>query len=241
MWRKVNVSVNYSGNATFAAIFSVMNCLLVTATAKEIVDFLDHYRNSYKTTFVDITIDVLITGIGLTATTYSLTKYFGLKRPDFVIQAGVAGCFDKNIPLGSVVAIRQDTIADESVIELKRLKTLFDLKLVSPNQFPYKKGWLVNPDKGIFKRNKYKSVKAISVNQISTDRKMISLYQKTFRPAIESMEGAAFHYVCLSEKIPFLQLRSISNYIGERNKTKWEIKDAVNNLNKELIRLLESL
>jgi futalosine hydrolase len=55
------------------------------------------------------------------------------------------------------------------------------------------------------------------------------------------MEGAALHYVCLLEKIPFLQVRSISNYIGERNKKKWNIKESINNLNKELIRLLESL
>lgn len=223
-----------------------MNCLLVAATAKEIAGFLVHYRNSNKPSFVDIHIDVLITGIGLTATTYSLTRQFTLKRPDLVIQAGIGGCFDKKIPLGSVVAVKQDTIADESVVAptatgLKKLQTLFDLKLVPQSQPPYTKGWLVNPDKGIIKRNKFKAVKAISVNQVTTNKQMIALYEKTFQPAVESMEGAALHYVCLSEKIPFLQLRSISNYIGERNKSKWNMKDSIANLNKELIRLLESL
>jgi futalosine hydrolase len=58
---------------------------------------------------------------------------------------------------------------------------------------------------------------------------------------VESMEGAALHYVCLSEKIPFLQLRGVSNYAGERNKSKWKLKEAIGNLNKELIRLLEDL
>jgi futalosine hydrolase len=218
-----------------------MNCLLVAATAKEISPFLDHYRNSNKTAFVDITVDVLITGIGLTAATYALTRQFYLKRPDLVIQAGIAGCFDKNISLGSIVGVKQDTIADEGVVEAGQLKNLVDLKLLSPNQYPYKKGWLINPDKGIMKRNRYKAVKAISINQVSTSRQMIGLYEKKYQPVIESMEGAALHYVCLSEKISFLQLRSISNYAGERNKAKWNIKDAVINLNKELIRLLESL
>jgi futalosine hydrolase len=223
-----------------------MNCLLVAATAREIAGFLEHYRNSDKPSFVDIHIDVLISGIGLTATTYSLTRQFTLKKPDLVIQAGIAGCFDKKIPLGTVVGVKQDTIADESVIAStatgrKKLQTLFDMKLVSPNQAPYTKGWLVNPDDGIMKRNKIKAVKAISVNQITTSKQMIGLYEETFRPVVESMEGAALHYVCLSEKIPFLQLRSISNYIGERNKSKWNMKDSIANLNKELIRLLESL
>lgn len=223
-----------------------MNCLLVAATAKEISLFLDHYRNSNKSAFVDIQVDVLISGIGLTATTYSLMRQFRIKKPDLVIQAGIAGCFDKKVPLGSIVAVKQDTVADESVvvpiaIGRKMLKTLFDLKLVPQDQPPYKKGWLVNPNDGIFRRNRYKAVKAISVNQISTNKQMIGFYEKTFRPTIESMEGAALHYVCLMEKVPFLQLRSISNYIGERNKTKWNLKDSIGNLNKELIRLFESL
>jgi futalosine hydrolase len=218
-----------------------MNCLLAAATAKEIAIFLDHYRHSNKTAFVDINVDVLLTGAGLTAATYSLTRQFQLKRPDMVIQAGIAGCFDRTIPLGSVLAVKQDCIADEGVLEKGQLKTLFDMGLASPNHPPYKKGWLVNPDNGIFKRNRYKAVKAISVNQVSAGKQVIGLYQKKFNPVVESMEGAALHYVCLSENIPFLQLRSISNYTGERNKSKWKLKEAVSSLNNELIRLLESL
>ena len=55
------------------------------------------------------------------------------------------------------------------------------------------------------------------------------------------MEGAALHYVGLMEKIPFIQLRAVSNYTGERNKKKWKMKEAIVNLNNELIRLLNKL
>ncbi len=48
------------------------------------------------------------------------------------------------------------------------------------------------------------------------------------------MEGAALHYVCLQEQIPFVQIRSVSNYVGERDKTKWKMKEAIENLNTEL-------
>jgi futalosine hydrolase len=40
------------------------------------------------------------------------------------------------------------------------------------------------------------------------------------------MEGAALHMVCLENKIPFLQIRGISNWIGERDKSKWKIAEA---------------
>ncbi len=218
-----------------------MNCLLAAATSKEIAPFLAHYRNNEKQWPTEIKLDVLITGVGLTSTTYHLAKHFSIKQPDLVIQAGVAGCFDKNIPLASVLAIKQDTIADESVIEQKRLKTLFDLKLAQQNQLPYKKGWLINPGIALIKKSKLKAIKGISVNQVTTLPQMINFYKDEFDPVTESMEGAAFHYVCLMEKIPFLQIRSVSNYVGERNKKNWNMKDSIANLNKELIRILETL
>jgi len=60
-------------------------------------------------------------------------------------------------------------------------------------------------------------------------------------PVVESMEGGGLHYVCLQEHIPFLQLRSVSNAIGERDKTKWDIKAAITNLNTRLMVLLKNL
>lgn len=218
-----------------------MNCLLVAATVKEIAPFLDYYRTTENEWHTALSLDVLITGIGLTATTYHLTKHFSIKHPDLVIQAGVAGCFDKEIPLGSVLAIKKDAIADESVVELKKLRTLFDLQLISQNQFPYKKGWLINPGNELVKKSKLKAVKGISVNQVTTSKQMIQFYKDKFAPVTESMEGAALHYTCLMEKIPFLQIRSISNYIGERNKKNWKMKESIINLNKEVIRLLQNI
>jgi futalosine hydrolase len=213
-----------------------MNSLLVAATTLEIAPFLRHFRDSGN----KADIDVLITGIGLTATTYSLLKQISFKKPAMIIQAGIAGCFDKNIDLGSVVVIKQDTIADQTVVENKQLITMFGLGLTRKNPQPFNKGWLVNPHKDLIKKTKLKAVNALSVNHISTDKQMIRLYQEKFSAAVESMEGAALHYTCLMEKIPFLQIRAISNYVGERVKKKWSMKDAITNLNRALIQIINS-
>jgi len=211
------------------------NILVVAATAKEINPFIELTRTG------DINnADILISGIGLTASTYHLAKQFSLKKYDLVIQAGVAGCFDLRIPLGAVVAVKQDAIADQSVVELERLKTLFDLNLVPQDQYPYKKGWLINTNKEVLKKTKLKTVKGISVNQISTSKQMIKFYRDVFDPVTESMEGAALHYVCLMENVPFVQIRSISNYIGERNKKKWDMMDSIMNLNDSLVRIINN-
>jgi futalosine hydrolase len=139
-----------------------------------------------------------------------------------------------------VVAIKQETHGDQVVFEAGKMKTLFDLGLVSKKQFPFSNGWLVNKSE-VLKKIKLKKVTAITTNEITTSEEKIQLYKDTFNPVIESLEGAALHYVCLMEKIQFLQIRSVSNYIGERNKENWNMKDSIHNLNKELIRLLETL
>jgi futalosine hydrolase len=215
-----------------------MNCLIVAATIIEITPLLEQYRANHLPANIDI--DVLITGIGLTAATYSLTKQLNIKRPDLIIQAGVGGSFDHAIPPGTVLAIKQEAIADQSVIELEKLKTLFDLNLVPQNQYPFSKGWLINKSE-ILKKVKLKKVKGVSVNEITTSRQKIKFYKDNFSPVAESMEGAALHYVCLMEKIPFLQIRSVSNYIAERNKKNWNMKESIINLNDELIRLLKTI
>ena len=212
-----------------------MNCLIVAATPIEITPFLGYFKSSNIKN-----IDILITGIGLTATTYSLMRQLRLKKPDVVLQAGVGGCFDTSIPLGQVVVVKQEAIADQSVIELNQLKTLFDLKLVPQDQFPFKKGWLINNSE-VLKKTTLKKVKGISVNEITTSKQKIKFYTETFNPVVESMEGAALHYVCLMEKIPFIQLRAVSNYIAERNKKNWNMKESILNLNKEIIKLLNNL
>ena len=214
-----------------------MKILVAAATPIEISPFLKQLRED---PLLFPTTDVLITGIGLTATTYSLSKQFQICRPDLVIQAGVGGCFDKSKPLGTVVAVKQETIADQSVIEINQLKTLFDLKLVPYNQFPYYKGWLINKNE-LLKKIKLQKVKGISVNEITTSKKKMMFYEKHFAPVVESMEGAALHYTCLMENIPFIQIRAMSNYIAERNKKKWNMKESVANLNKQLVKILNNI
>jgi futalosine hydrolase len=216
-----------------------MNCLVIAATVFEIKPLLEWLQREEKINPV-LEIDVLITGIGLTATTYALQKQVNLKKPHLVIQAGVGGCFHKEEPLGKVFLIQKETIADQSVMELDKLKTLFDLTLVPADQFPYKNRWLVN-ENPLLKKIRLPKVAGISVNEITTDPRKVKLYQKQFNPVVESMEGAALHYVCLQENIPYLQLRSTSNYIAERNKKNWNMQQSIVNLNKALVKILQSL
>lgn len=158
-----------------------------------------------------------------------------------IIQAGVAGCFDKKIKLGAVVVVDREAIADQGVVEEKKIKTVFDLGLAEKNLSPFTKGWMLNPHKELMEKTGLKKVPGVSVNQVTTGAKNIRMIVDRFSPSIESMEGAALHFSALQENIPFLQLRAISNYIGERNKKKWEMKLAITHLNKVLQAVVEEM
>ena len=55
------------------------------------------------------------------------------------------------------------------------------------------------------------------------------------------MEGAACMMVCQKFNIPSLQIRSISNFIEERNKEKWNLSLAIKNLNFEARKIISNL
>ena len=81
----------------------------------------------------------------------------------------------------------------------------------------------------------------ITVNEITTRKERIKQLKKKYEPLTESMEGAALHYVCRSMGTSFLQMRTISNYVGERDKSKWMIKEAIHNLNSTLLKYIDKL
>ena len=215
-----------------------MRVLIIAATAFEIEPFIRHYQQVTGKEWKRLHIEIMITGVGLTAAAYHITRHVLTYRPDFVLQAGIAGSFSNKLQLGEVVAIKKDTIADAMVKEDRQYRSVFDMGLVSKNASPYKNGWLVN-QQSVLKQLKIKKATAISVNEITTGKEKIDYYQQRYQPDVESMEGAALHYVCNMEQVPYLQLRSISNKVGERNKKKWQIQKAVENLNAAIIRCID--
>ncbi|RYF85725.1 MAG: futalosine hydrolase [Chitinophagaceae bacterium] len=209
-----------------------MKILLCAATEMEISPTIQYLsRQNQKI------VEVVVTGVGLMTSTYAITKAISLHQPDYLLQAGIAGTLHPAQKLGEVVAIRSEVIGDMGVLENNQFRSLFDLKLISSNLQPWTDGKLVNEDAKLLEVG-LPLCDSVTVNEISTDEQTIRYYRDELKAQVESMEGAAFHYIALLERIPFLQLRSISNYIGERDKSKWDIKGAIANLNHELQRIL---
>jgi len=66
------------------------------------------------------------------------------------------------------------------------------------------------------------------------------LYER-FGVGVESMEGAAAAQVCTALGVPFAELRGVSNAVGERDKTRWAIPDAVRSVNRAVLDYVSTL
>lgn len=205
-----------------------MKLLIVAATEFEIAPYISDNKEA----------EILITGVGSPACMYALTKRLQQTKYDFVIQAGIAGTFKNAFPLGETFFVKTDAFADLGIYENERFFTLFDKKFIDPDAVPYKNGWLENTAQNRFNLI---TAKSISVNTVTDNFLQTSLFTKKYDPDIESMEGAAFHYVCIQENVAFLQLRSVSNFVGERIKTNWKMKESILSLNENLSRIVQQL
>ncbi|MGZ5134632.1 MAG: futalosine hydrolase [Flavitalea sp.] len=217
-----------------------MNILIAAATAFEIDPAIEFVRKE-NFRLQNNEISILITGVGGVATTYKLSKSLVAKRPDYIIQAGIAGTFDEKLEIGTVVCVEDEMLGDLGAEEKNEFNDVFDLGLMDENEVPFNKKVLRNPFKEELNRYGLPIVKSIGINEITTSKQRIDLLRQKYNPAIESMEGVAFHYVCLQEKVRFLQLRAISNVVGERDKNNWDLRLAIQNLNTWLIDFIQSI
>ena len=218
-----------------------MRVIITAATNGEWMPTFQKINPSYASHSKRFSVGFHESGIGLLASSVSLMKMFVQETPSLIIQVGIAGSFDKKIPLGKVFVVKDDFAGDIGVVENKQWKDLFDLKLDKPNDAPYEKKSLPNPWINQYNLLKLPTKKGVTVNTITTEKNKIELFSARYKASLESMEGAALHYIGRDLNIPFIQLRAVSNYIGERNKAKWNMQEAIYNLNESLLQYLDAL
>ena len=220
-----------------------MNILLIAATEAEIAPLIKHISDSWHKEKEGIyskngsRLTIAISGVGMLAMAYKLTKKISEREFDLVIQAGIAGAYNKDIELGEVVFVRSDTVADLRVEDDERYINMFELGLIEKGVIPYdEQGWLNNdiryPKEWV---DSIRHVSAITVNTVTGKQSTVDQMIAIYNADLESMEGAAMHYVCLLEEVPFIQIRAISNYVEIRDREKWQMSKAIDKLNNYLM------
>jgi futalosine hydrolase len=218
-----------------------MRVIITAATVAEWMPSFLEMNNLYTNESQRLRIRFHQGGVGMLASTASLTRVVWEEKPDLLIQAGIAGCFDTSLPLGKVVIVNEESLGDMGVEEDGKWKDIFDLKLEKSSYHPFERRKLPNPWLSQYNLLKLPEVSGITINEISTNKERIQQLIKKYNPVVETMEGAALHYVCREANIPFIQIRAISNYTGERNKENWKMKEAIAHLNQTLLKYVDKL
>ncbi len=218
-----------------------MRVIITAATHGEWMPSFQKINPKYVSNNKKFSVGFHESGIGMLASSVSLMKMFVQETPTLIIQVGIAGCFDKKIPLGKVFAVKDDFAGDMGVMENKVWKDLFDMKLDKPNAPPYEKKSLPNPWLTQYNLLHLPTKKSVTVNTITTEKNKIELFNGRYKAVLESMEGASLHYIGRDLTIPFMQIRAVSNYVGERDKSKWKMQEAIYNLNETLLAYLDAL
>ena len=188
----------------------------------------------------------LVTDVGMIATTFQLTKVLKEEKFDLAINVGIAGAFDRKLVLGEVVEVVQDQFSEEVVEDGIELKSYEEVGLRGEDERPFTNGvlnrsFLFLQSAFVNSSQPLKEVSSITVNTVHGNEFSIKRIQERLNPQIESMEGAAFFYVCNQMEVPSLQLRAISNYVEKRNRDAWEIELALNNLAIEILAIFKKL
>lgn len=193
--------------------------------------------------YLESKISIIKTGVGSVSTAWALTKWISSNlSPDIAINIGIAGSYAGDINVGDVVMPVSDCFADAGIETREGFMTLSEAGLADPDLFPYNEGKIIADNIYISRAKKLlKPVKAITVNTATGTTGTIEKMRRKFNPDIETMEGAAFFYICSKENIPFLSVRSVSNRVEPREKSNWNIPLAIANLSGKLKELFEEI
>lgn len=226
-----------------------MRVLVVAATQAEISPLVSGLGSGfnvgprvtrYRDQGIGHDIDVLISGVGMIATSAWCSRVLSTERFDVALNLGVCGSFRPEIFPGSVVHVVSDCVPELGAEDGDRFLTIQEMKLLADDEFPFTEGRLVNASPPVLgPLASMRPVNGVTVNTVHGNDESIARITERFAPDVESMEGAAFMYACLVQGVPFAQVRAVSNMVERRNRAAWKLDEAIASLGDVARQILE--
>jgi futalosine hydrolase len=208
----------------------------------------------YKGKLSNINVLLMNTGIGKVNAAHSATCLIENFPIRGIINLGVGGAYPRSqFKIGDVAIASKEIYGNEGVITPSGWSDIKEIgiPLVQAdkkkyfNKFPLDKKFVekaLNSVK-LFTYNTPYAIKSGNFVTVSTTtgihKRAIEL-EKRFNAICENMEGAAIAQICTIYKIPLLEVRGISNIVGVREKSKWNLKLASENCQKVVLEIINS-
>ena len=204
----------------------------------------------YSGVLDDIPFDCIISGPGVFNTAHALTVYLEHTRPTLILDTGIAGVFASlgsgkddaggaaggggavssgPMGIGGIgIAAREQYIHTGVGCNTPDASCLpFDLienqPLTRQGIYPSNPK-LIDLYHGIFIRELPGPIVRggfITVSFITASPGHAQKIYNQFSPVMEAMEGAAAYHVAALYDVPIIEIRAASNFVGERDKDKW--------------------
>jgi futalosine hydrolase len=222
-----------------------MAILVITATLLEVAPFIRRRAPEHAAdgagmagTLLELPgVDILVTGVGGLQCAAHVSRVLATRRYDMLVQAGIAGSFSAELPKLSVVRVMSEICGDLGAEDNGGFLHIGDMGLLDPNQFPFRDGELRASPVHVSALSGLREVRSVTVNRVLSEEQSIRWITGRFNPQVVNMEGAALFYCALIAGVPFVSIRAISDTVGPRDRSKWDIPGAV----RELDGVLESV
>jgi len=188
-------------------------------------------------------------GIGKANTAAATALLIQHVQPTLVVMIGCGGAFaDSDLQLGDLAIASEEIYADEGVMTPEGFLDMAHLKLSLAdtattsyfNRFPVDQPLaeqacrLLGTGSTRCISGPFSTVSTCS----GTDELGRQRHQHT-HAMIENMEGAAAAHQCLLNQTRFFELRSVSNFIEQRDLSRWDLPRAMTNAQKAFLSLVD--
>jgi len=160
-------------------------------------------------------VEIFACGVGPVEAALATARKLALERYDAVVNAGIAGAFRGHARIGEALLVVEETLADLGLEGGAPLTLPGGATLVECERANAK---LVArcADAGL------PTGRGITVSQVTTTAATAERLALRYGAHIESMEGFSVLRAAAVAQVPALEVRGISNYVGDRDKSEWD-------------------
>jgi len=179
----------------------------------------------------------LALGVGKTAAAVRLSRRLAAGDVSLVVGVGVAGVARTGgLQVGDVCLVSSDRLADEGVETPEGFMDLPALELEASGP------WRAHPEITARLAGDL-GLRELPGRTVSTCSGTDSLARSRAGASneVETMEGAAIAMACAAFGVPWIALRAISNYTGNRDAAAWDLARALGALHPMVLRLHRAL
>ncbi|MFI5531448.1 futalosine hydrolase [Kitasatospora sp. NPDC051853] len=178
-------------------------------------------------------VDVLVAGVGPVAAAVSVAAVLAAHPYDLVISAGIAGGFAPRAPIGSIVLAEEIVAGDLGAETPEGFRSVAELGFGAVRHLPPAGAVRLAADALDAATGTVLTVSTVT----GTAERAAALSARHPHAVAEAMEGHGVAEAAARYGVPVLELRTVSNAVGPRDRGAWRIGEALGALERAFLHL----